>query len=362
MTRLRQTSIDRNINHDAEKGVSWFSSMVDCVRGGESLSTSQAEEMMELVVRSPLPGELIESYLRALADKGEDVGELVGSARCLRRHAAPFTAKGESIDNCGTGGDGAGTFNISTVAALVVAAVGQPVVKHGNRSASGHVGSADLLEALGVAVDLARAAAQESLDRYNFTFLFAPQYHPAAKSVAAIRRTIGRPTIFNLIGPLCNPAQPEYQLLGVPNADAAEKVAHAILQLGVRRAFIVTGPGGVDELIPSGSNCVLVIEGGLIRRTVFSACEAGMAECSLESLRGGDVERNAAIAVEVLNGTAGGARDAVVFNAGAALFCTGMAESLASGCAKCANAIDQGLARTLLGDLRTFGRQAERAK
>ncbi len=332
---------------------SFFDTCLDLVREGASQQEKDAERMMEFIVQGSVPHQKIADYLVALAEKSESVDEIVGSARVLRAHAVPFPALGDCIDNCGTGGDGAGTFNISTVAALVVASAGQPVVKHGNRSASGRVGSADLLEELGIRIDLDPEAALVWLRRFNFAFLFAPQYHPAAKAVAPIRKQLGRPTIFNLLGPLCNPAQPPYQLLGVPDRTIADKIAQAILRLGIKRAFVITGENGVDELIPAGRNDVLIVESGQIRRTNFAAHDAGLTECSLRDLQGGDVKRNAAIATSILDGARGAPRDVVIFNAAAALLCTGAVRSLKDGCARGAAAIDKGDTRKLLDQLRS---------
>jgi anthranilate phosphoribosyltransferase len=341
--------------------VSFFANCAERVRQNVSLPENDAQQMMELIVRGVVPSECIEDYLVALAEKSENADEIVGSARALRDHAVPFHASGNCIDNCGTGGDGAGTFNISTVSALVIAAAGQPVVKHGNRSASGRVGSADLMEALGVKVDLNVEVAQISLQRFNFAFLYAPYYHPAAKRVAPLRKRLGRPTIFNLLGPLCNPAQPPYQLIGVPSRTIAEKISQAVLRLGIKRAFIVTGNAGVDELIPEGCNDVFVVEGGRGIHTTFSGHDAGLDECSLNDIQGGDVERNATIAMNILDGDSGPPRDAVLFNASAALLCTGAVRSLKEGCARCRAAIDNGDARKLLHNLRSFSRERRSA-
>ena len=342
--------------------VSFFEQCLKRVQGGQNLSESQALRMMEMIVSCTVTADQIEAYLRALAEKGESVDEIVGSAMTMRAHAVPFTACGNPIDNCGTGGDGAGTFNISTVAALVIASAGQPVVKHGNRSASGRVGSADLMEEMGINIALGPEDSRTSLERFNFAFLFAPQYHPAARSVAPIRKRLGRPSIFNLLGPLCNPAKPPYQLLGVSSLVNAEKIAHAALQLGVKRAFVITTNDGVDELTPGGANHVFVVEHDRVERTELSARDAGLPECSLVDLQGGDVQHNAAIAEAVFQGRPGAPRDVVVFNAGAALLCTGAAASLKEGCDRCTMAIDNGDAQRLMEQLRDFSSSRSAAR
>ena len=328
---------------------------------GLSLDADKAERMMELVINSELSSDAIELYLTSLAEKGESVDELVGSATALRRACVKFPACGPLLDNCGTGGDGAGTFNISTVAALVIASAGQPIVKHGNRSASGRVGSADLLEALGIDIALDVEPARRCLTRTNFAFLFAPRYHPAAKSVASIRRRIGRPTIFNWLGPICNPANPQFQLLGVPNARFAETIALTCLRLGLKRAFVVSNSEGVDELMPFGENRVLIAEDGRIEEFILNAQDANVDECMGSSLQGGDVARNKEIALEVLSGAKGARRDAVLLNAAAALLCTRAAGTLIDGMRNCARAIDSGKTIELLRHLQKF-HDAEDAK
>lgn len=357
--KTRESTFSARQEPDANRAVAAFDENLALVCSGTSLSAAAALEMMELIIAGIVPEEKIEQYLVALAAKKESVEELVGSAIALRRHCVPFHTPHENIiDNCGTGGDGAGTFNISTVASLVIAASGQPVVKHGNRSASGRVGSADLLEHWGISVNLPLPISLQCLQRFNFAFLFAPQYHPTAKSVAAIRKKIGRPTIFNLLGPLCNPATPPYQLLGVPNVGIAEKMAGAILQLGIRRAFVITSGAGVDELLP-GENHVLVIEAGRIRSTKMSGAEAGFPKCTLKDLQGGDVRQNAAIAAEILSGAQGPARDTVVFNAAAALVCTAAEADIRTAVERCSHTIDAGLAKSLLENLQQFSRESQ---
>jgi anthranilate phosphoribosyltransferase len=332
-----------------------FRVRVHDVAAGRSLSEGEAAEMMSAIVSGHVPDDLLAAYLVALADKGESVDEIVGSVRALRAAALPFDALPDTVDTCGTGGDGRGTFNISTVAALVVAAAGQPVVKHGNRSASGRVGSADLLAALGVPTELEPAASAELLRRERFAFLFAPQYHPAARHAAAVRRRLGRPTIFNLLGPLCNPARPAFQVTGAPGAARARQLAAAHLRLGTRRAFVVTGVNGTDELTPSTTNEVFEVADGQIRDRRISAADAGLAEHPLEALDGGDAATNAAIALRVLSGERGAARDAVLLNAGLALVAAGRATTLAAACACCGAGLDRGAVAALLERLRANG-------
>jgi anthranilate phosphoribosyltransferase len=325
------------------------------VAAGRDLCEAEAAAMMQAIVSGSVPEDLLAAYLVALANKGESVDEIVGSAQVLRAAAIPFVAPLDTVDTCGTGGDGQNTFNISTVAALVVAAVGQPVVKHGNRSASGRVGSADLLAALGVATDLEPAVSAEQLRRERFTFLFAPQYHPAARHAAEVRRRLGRPTIFNLLGPLCNPARPAFQVTGTPGRDKARKVAEAHLRLGTQHAFVVTSANGTDELTPSAANEAFEIADGQVTPRQFSANDAGVAVHPPEALCGGDAATNAAIALRVLWGERGAPRDAVVMNAGLALVAAGRETALAAAATRCGECLDRGIVLALLYRLRAYG-------
>ena len=324
------------------------------IAAGRGLSEAEAAEMMQAVVSGCVPEDLLAAYLVALSDKGESVDEIVGSARVLRAAALPFAAPPDTVDTCGTGGDGQNTFNISTVAALVVAAVGQPVVKHGNRSASGRVGSADLLAELGVPTDLPPAVSAEQLHRDHFAFLFAPQYHPAARHAAGVRKRLGRPTIFNLLGPLCNPARPAFQVTGTSGSCRARKVAEAHLQLGTRHAFVVTSANGTDELTPSAANEAFEVADGQVTERRFSAADAGLAVHPPEALRGGDAAANAAIALRVLWGERGAPRDAVLMNAGLALIAAGRESSLAAAAARCGECLDHGAVLALLYRLRGY--------
>jgi len=325
------------------------------VVAGRDLDEAQAAEMMQAIVAGSVPEELLAAYLVALANKGESVDEIVGSAQVLRAAAVPFAAPPGTVDTCGTGGDGQNTFNISTVAALVVAAAGQPVVKHGNRSASGRVGSADLLAELGISTDLPPTVSAEQLRREGFTFLYAPQYHPAARHAAAVRKRLGRPTIFNLLGPLCNPARPAFQVTGTPGAHKARKIAAAHLRLGTRHAFVVTSANGTDELTPSAANEAFEVVDGHVTARRLSAADAGVAVHSPEALHGGDVAANAAIALRVLWGERGAPRDAVVMNAGLALVAAGRETSLAAAAARCGECLDRGAVLALLYGLRAYG-------
>jgi anthranilate phosphoribosyltransferase len=268
----------------------------------------------------------------------------------MRERALPLRSQG-ALDTCGTGGDGAGTFNISTAASLVVAACGVPVVKHGNRSASGRVGSADVLEALGVNVAPSVEQVQHCLDSTGWTFLFAPAFHAATRHAVGPRRELGVPTAFNLLGPLTNPARPDYQVVGVPRLDLVEFLARCLLRLGVQRAWVVHG-GGLDELALHAPSQVLEVAQGTLRAFEVVPEQAGLAPASLESLVGGDAAENAGLTLALLRGEPGSRRDAVLLNAGAALLVADRVADLREGVRLAAVALDGGGAARLLEQVR----------
>jgi len=292
----------------------------------------------------------IGALLAAMAARGETEDEIVGFARSMRDRAVPLSSKG-AVDTCGTGGDGAGTFNISTVASIVVAACGVPVAKHGNRSASGTCGSADVLEALGVRIDAPAPVVQKALDEAGWTFLFAPKFHAATRHAVGPRKELGVRTAFNLLGPLTNPARPEGQVVGVPKPELTELVARCLHRLGAKKAWVVHG-GGLDELALGGPTTVTEVDGESLRTFTVTPEEAGLAPAGVETLQGGGPEDNAAIAREVLAGVPGPRRDVVLLNAAAALVVAGRAASLRDGVEQAAAAIDDGRARAQLDRLR----------
>jgi anthranilate phosphoribosyltransferase len=297
----------------------------------------------------------IGALLAALAVRGETEDEVVGFARTMRARAVPLTARG-AVDTCGTGGDGAGTFNISTVASLVVAACGVPVAKHGNRSASGSCGSADLLEALGLRIDAPPPVVQRSLDEAGWAFLFAPGFHAATRHAVGPRKELGVRTAFNLLGPLTNPALPEAQVVGVPRPELTGFIARCLQRLGVRRAWVVHG-AGLDELSLCGPTTVTAFdEGGGPRTFTVSAEDAGLAPCAPEALRGGDAAASATIAEGVLKGARGPRRDVVVLNAAAALLVAGRVPGLKEGAEEAASALDKGTPARLLDRVREISR------
>lgn len=293
----------------------------------------------------------VASFLTALRMKGESAEEIAGMAEGMRAHAVPVPGEwADLLDTCGTGGDRSGTFNISTTVAFVAASHGLKIAKHGNRSASSLCGSADVLEALGADIELAPERAAQLLERHDVTFLFAPRYHPAMRHVAQIRRELGFPTVFNLLGPLCNPLKPHRQVLGVYKPELVDLMALALKALGVRRALVVHGHGGLDELSLAGASQVAEVHpDGTLRRYLADPAAHGLALAPIQALAGGDAATNAAIIRGILAGDIRDARrDAVVWNSAAALFVGGVAADLDEGVKLAAQALDSGAARRKL--------------
>src|SRR5687767_15390796 len=258
----------------------------------------------------------IGGLLAAMAVRGEAEDEIVGFARAMRSRGLPLRSAG-AVDTCGTGGDAASTFNISTVASLAVAGCGVPVAKHGNRAVSGSCGSADVLEQLGVRIDAPLETVQRCLDEAGWAFLFAPAFHSSTRHAAVPRRELGVRTVFTLLGPLTNPALPEAQVVGVPRPELTELVARCLGRLGVRQAWVVHG-AGLDEMSPAAPTRVSECRDGAVRTFTIVPADAGCVPCDAQDLRGGDASLNAAIARAVLSGAAGAPREAVVLNAAAA--------------------------------------------
>jgi len=313
---------------------------------GERLSEEEAGAAMGAIMDGEATPAQIGAMLAALTVRGETEDEVVGFARTMRARAVPLASRG-AIDTCGTGGDGAGTFNISTVASFVVAACGVPVAKHGNRSASGSCGSADVLEALGIRIDPPVSVVQRLLDETGWTFLFAPAFHASTRHAVGPRKELGVRTTFNLLGPLTNPASPAAQVVGVPRADLTLFLARCLQRLGVRRAWVVHG-SGLDELSLAGATIVAAVEGEQLRTFSVAPEDAGLARSAVSDLRGGDAAANAAVAREVLGGDRGPRRDVVLLNASAALVVAGQAADLREGVALAAEAVDRGRANALL--------------
>jgi len=319
---------------------------------GADLDGEQAHALMSAIMDGEAAPAQIAAALAALRVKGETVDEIAGFARAMREHAAPVALSREGvIDTCGTGGDARGTFNISTATALVAAGMGIPVAKHGNRAVSSKCGSADVLEALGVAVDLPPARVAELVDEIGIGFMFAPRHHPAMRHAMPVRREMAARTVFNVLGPLTNPAGVRRQLLGVFRADLAGKLARVLGRLGSERAFVVCGHDGVDEVSATGPTHVAELNGGEVCEYSFTPEFVGLRCCDLADLAGGDAATNARRVSEVLDGALGPCRDAVLLNAGFCAVLVGRTDDPAEGVALAAAAIDEGRARSTLDAL-----------
>ncbi|MGB7405854.1 MAG: anthranilate phosphoribosyltransferase [Pacificimonas sp.] len=296
----------------------------------------------------------IASFLLGLAKRGETVAEIVGAARALRRNMIEVSAPIDAIDVCGTGGDGMHTRNISTAVAIVVAACGVPVAKHGNRAASSKSGAADILACLGLDLDLAPERVEASISEVGIGFLFAARHHPVMARVAPVRRALKVRTIFNLLGPLANPASVTRQLVGVPDAVWTRPLAEALRALGARSAMVVHGGDGLDELTVTTDSHVSELTADTITERVVSPTDAGLAVNAPETIRGGTPEENAAALLALLDGAGGGYRDITVLNAAAALTIAGRTDNLTTGATLAADAIDDGAARAKLAQWKDF--------
>jgi anthranilate phosphoribosyltransferase len=296
---------------------------------------------------------LLGGFLIALRMKGETSEEIAAFAAAMRQGSRGVpTRQTEIVDTCGTGGDGLGSFNVSTAAALVAAGAGAVVAKHGNRSVSGRCGSADLLAQLGVGIDCDEATVGRCLDEAGLGFLFAPAFHPTMRQAAGVRKALGVRTVFNLLGPLIHPARAPYQLVGVYGSRWLEPVARALALLGTRRALVVHGFDGMDEITTTAATHVAELDHGAVRTTVLDAREFGIARAAPADLAGGDPVRNAEIVASLLAGETGPRRDIVVLNAAAALLVSGVAASLPEGLSRAARSLDSGAALAKLNDLR----------
>jgi anthranilate phosphoribosyltransferase len=316
---------------------------------GRGLDASQAYSAVGTIMAGQAHEAAIAAFLTALRVKGETASELAGAVQSVREHMAPFEGQFPPlVDTCGTGGDGAGTLNISTAAAVVVAACGVAVAKHGNRSATSRSSSALVLEELGVAYDLEPALAARCLAELGITFLFAPRFHPAMRFAAPVRQLLPFRTLFNLIGPLANPARPSYQLLGVPSIQQAELVAGALVELGARRAAVVTGADGLDEVTLGGTTQVHWVEDGKVRLEEWTALSFRLPESSAGQLRADSPAESAGRITRVFGGEPGAARNVLLANAAAALLVAGRVEGLCEGVNVASDAIDSGAAAALL--------------
>ncbi len=321
----------------------------------EDLSREDTEHLFGLLMDGQIGEITTAALLAALATKGESAEEITGAATAMRRRLVAIpTQQSDVVDTCGTGGDGKGTFNISTAAAIVAAAAGVPVAKHGNRSVSSKSGSADVLEALGVEIEMDPVRAGMALDQMGIAFLFAPRLHPTMRRVMPVRRELGVRTIFNILGPLSNPAAARRQVLGVYDDRLVTLLAEVLKQLGCDHALVVRGADGLDELTTTASTLVAEVEGQQIRHYQLNPRDLGFARARPEDLLGGHPERNAELFLEVLDGTTGPLLDISLLNAGAAVYVAGLCPNLLEGVNLARRAVESGAARAKLEEMRHF--------
>jgi len=324
---------------------------------GHDLTREEARGVMGEVMAGEATPAQIAGFLVALRAKGETADEIAGCAEAMREHALVVRpTRDDLVDTAGTGGDGARTFNISTAAALVAATAGAAVAKHGNRAVSSACGSADVLEALGFELELPPGRIARSIDELGFGFLFAPSHHPAMRHAASVRRELATRTVFNVLGPLTNPAGARSQIVGVYAPGLVRTIAEVLARLGARRAFVVHGAGGVDELSPVGPNLVCEVVRGRVRERTVDPLDLGVARCAPEELRGGTPEENAAAIRDVFAGANGGRRSAILLNAAGAIAAGGLARDLAEGLAHAREALESGAAAKRLEQLVEFSR------
>jgi anthranilate phosphoribosyltransferase len=326
-----------------------FQPLIEKLTRHEDLTADEAASAMSEVMDGRAAPAHIAGLLVGLAMKGERPDEIVGLARAMRAHAVPVSIHYETLlDTCGTGGDRSGTFNISSCAAVVVAACGVRVAKHGNRSATSRAGGADVYEALGVRVTAPPSVVEHCLAEAGIGFFFAPTFHPSMRHAAQVRRELGVRTAFNLLGPLTNPAGATCQLLGVPRPDLTELLARALMLLGARRAWVVHGADGIDELTTTGYTKISECRNGTVNTFYLHPADVGLPKAHMGALAGGDSVENARIITNVLNGERGPARDVVLLNSGAALLVAGAVSSVDEGILRASRAIERGDAKRTL--------------
>ena len=322
---------------------------------GHDLTRQEACESMHTIMRGEATPAQIAGFLVALRAKGETADEIAGCAEAMREHVLRVNPQRKDlVDIVGTGGDGANTYNISTAAALVAASAGAAIAKHGNRAASSASGAADVLEALGFRLELPPERIERSIDELGFGFLFAQAHHPAMKHAAPVRRELATRTVFNVLGPLTNPAGARALMLGVYSPELTRTLAEALVQLGAERAYVVHGAGGIDELSPCGPNLVCEVENGTVREYELDPLDLSVERCEPSELRGGDPSSNAAALRAVLAGADGGHRSAVILNAAGGIAAAGHAANLREGIVRAREAIDTGAAAGRLGELVEF--------
>ena len=318
---------------------------------GRPLTTDEAALVMEEIMQGEATRAQFGAFVTALRYKGETVDEIVGLAKTMRAKAIPVSISGPVVDTCGTGGDSSATFNISTVAAIIAAACGLKVAKHGNRAMSSQCGSADVLETLGVKIDLGAKEVKQCLDEVGIGFMFAPVFHPAMKYAASPRREIGIRTVFNILGPLTNPAGAGAQLLGVADGSLVEKMARVLQWLGSHHVLVVHGEDGLDEITITGKTRVCELKDNSLKTYTISPEDFGLSRASLDALRGGSTAENASLVLGILKGDPGPKLDAVLLNAGGVLLAGDRANTLGQGVALAKEALESGRALAKLNTL-----------
>lgn len=322
---------------------------------GTSLTYSEMREAAERLMSAEVSNEEIASFIQALSIKGESINEITALVSVLKDNAIQIPVKNPDVfDNCGTGGDGSHSFNISTTASFVLAGAGLKIAKHGNRGISSRTGSADVLEELGIALDFQPQEIKELLNQTNIAFLFAPHVHPNMKRIQLIRKSLGKPSIFNIIGPLTNPVALSSQMIGVYDHNRLMDLATVLYRLGRKRAVVLTGPAGMDEASLAGENHLVLMNKGEIIPFTLHAEEVGLPSAPLESIRGGDAKDNADILKNVLNGVASPYLDTVLLNAGIGLFAAGVVSTIQEGVNKASESIESGRALKTLQAVVTY--------
>jgi len=325
--------------------------LLGVVASGRALDAAEAERAFGIIMSGDATPAQMGGFLMALRVRGETVAEITGAARAMRAKMLTIEAPEGAIDTCGTGGDATGTYNISTGSSLVVAACGVPVAKHGNRALSSKAGAADVLTALGVNIDADMSLVKKALWQAKICFLMAPRHHSAMRHVGPARVELGTRTIFNLLGPLCNPARVKRQTIGVPAPDWVEPTAQVLNGLGHEHAWVFHGAGGLDELSTIGPSQVAELKDGTVTTFEVTAADAGLVTATMDDLKGGDAAYNAEAMRALLDGAPGAFRDIVILGAAAALIVAGKAADLKQGAAQAAEAIDSGRARDTLAQL-----------
>ncbi|MDY6895774.1 MAG: anthranilate phosphoribosyltransferase [Thermotogota bacterium] len=322
---------------------------------GENLSLDEMEQAMEMIMEGKVTHSQLSGFLVALHMKGETVEEITASAKVMKEKATPiYIENNDLMDTCGTGGDAKGTFNISTAVAFILAAAGVAVAKHGNRSVSSKSGSADVLESLGVNISLPPSSVERCLKEINIAFLFAQDFHKATKHAAVPRKELGIRTIFNVLGPLTNPANVKYQLMGIYDPNLVYPIAEVLNNLGVKRAMVVHGSGGIDEFSLSGKNKVAFLNEGKIEKLEISPEDLGLKKYSIQEIQGGSAEENRRIILSIFNGEMGPKRDVVVLNSAAGLYVANKVNNLEEGITYAQEIIDSKKAMKKLEEMVEF--------